>query len=91
MLPGVTGLLDELARHDHPMVGLLTGNLRDGAVVLSVRDDGRGITEREAAARRMGLGGMHERALLIGGELTVRPCQHGGTEVRLAVPVRETG
>ena len=35
----------------------------------------------------MGLGGMHERALLVGGELTVRRCDHGGTEVRLAVPL----
>jgi two-component system, NarL family, sensor histidine kinase UhpB len=83
--------LTNVARHAQARNVNLALNLRDGAVVLSVRDDGRGITEREAAARRMGLGGMHERALLVGGELTVRPCQHGGTEVRLAVPVRETG
>jgi two-component system, NarL family, sensor histidine kinase UhpB len=66
-------------------------SVRDGAVVLSVRDDGRGITRREAAARRMGLGGMHERALLVGGPLTVRCREDGGTEVRLAVPVKESG
>lgn len=32
VLPGVVALLDELRRHDHPLIGLLTGNLRDGAM-----------------------------------------------------------
>jgi two-component system, NarL family, sensor histidine kinase UhpB len=81
--------LTNVARHAEARNVRLALNLEDAAVVLVVRDDGRGITEREAAARRMGLGGMHERALLVGGQLTVRRCDHGGTEVRLAVPIRE--
>jgi phosphoglycolate phosphatase len=32
VLPGVTELLDELAALEHPLVGLLTGNVRDGAM-----------------------------------------------------------
>jgi two-component system, NarL family, sensor histidine kinase UhpB len=83
--------LTNVARHAQARNVNLALNVRDGTVVLSVRDDGRGITEREAAARRMGLGGMHERALLVGGDLIVRRCEYGGTEVRLAVPVRESG
>jgi len=83
--------LTNVARHAQARNVNLALNVHDGAVVLSVRDDGRGISQREAAGRRMGLGGMHERALLVGGELTVRPCEDGGTEVRLAVPVREPG
>lgn len=31
VLPGVVALLDELQRHAHPLVGLLTGNLQEGA------------------------------------------------------------
>ncbi len=31
LMPGVTGLLDALERHDRVLVGLLTGNLRSGA------------------------------------------------------------
>jgi two-component system, NarL family, sensor histidine kinase UhpB len=81
--------LTNVARHAEARNVSLALNLDDGAVVLIVRDDGRGITEREAAGRRMGLGGMHERALLVGGQLTVRRCDQGGTEVRLAVPLRE--
>ena len=60
----------------------------DGTVTLRVRDDGRGITDREAAGRSMGLGGMQERAMLVGGDLRVGRRAEGGTEVRLDVPVR---
>ncbi|HEX6962164.1 MAG TPA: haloacid dehalogenase-like hydrolase [Lacipirellula sp.] len=31
VLPGVVELLDELQRHERPLVGLLTGNLQEGA------------------------------------------------------------
>ena len=79
--------LTNVARHAEARDVSLALDLDDAAVVLIVRDDGRGITRREVASRRMGLGGMHERALLVGGELTVRRCDHGGTEVRLAVPL----
>ena len=83
--------LTNVARHAQARNVNLALNVRDGTVVLSVRDDGRGITKREANGRRLGLGGMHERALLVGGQLTVQRCDHGGTEVRLEVPVRESG
>jgi two-component system sensor histidine kinase UhpB len=59
---------------------------RNGAVVLEVRDDGRGITEEQASGEGVGLGGMRERALLVGGRLTVRRGTEGGTVVRLEVP-----
>ncbi len=55
-----------------------------GNVVLAVRDDGRGLP---AARSGSGLGGMHERALLIGAQLDVRSTDGAGTEVVLAVPV----
>ena len=60
-------------------------------LTLRVRDDGRGITAEEAAGRSMGLGGMHERALLVGGTLSVAQCAEGGTEVRLVVPLAAGG
>ena len=55
-------------------------------VELVVADDGRGLRSApESSGRR----GMRERALLVGGLLTVRsPGSAGGTEVRLRVPVR---
>src|SRR3954447_19318595 len=57
----------------------------DGGVELSVADDGRGFAFEESE-RGLGLGGMRERALLIGGELTIESRPGAGTTVRLAVP-----
>jgi two-component system sensor histidine kinase UhpB len=57
----------------------------DGHVLLSVADDGRGLPQRR---REGGLGGMRERAMLIGAELEVRSRDGRGTEIRLTVPVR---
>lgn len=55
-----------------------------GAVRLLVRDNGKGIRR---AAEGAGIQGMRERALLIGADLVVGGGPHGGTDVRLDVPV----
>jgi len=59
----------------------------DDAVVLEVRDDGEGA-EPEQLLSSYGVRGMRERALLIGGALSVSSQPDGGTEVTLAVPVK---
>ena len=60
----------------------------DGGVLLVVRDDGVGLppnAERDSA----GLRGMRERALLVGGNMTITAARTGGTEVRLHLPSNE--
>jgi two-component system sensor histidine kinase UhpB len=57
---------------------------RPGAVSLQVSDDGRGIPTETAGA---GIRGMRERAIFVGGMLTVGPGPDGGAEVRLDVPL----
>lgn len=57
----------------------------DGGVGLEVSDDGRGFAFEESE-RGLGIGGMRERALLIGGELTIESRPDRGTTVRLTVP-----
>jgi two-component system sensor histidine kinase UhpB len=57
----------------------------DDAVVLSVRDDGRGL---DGAPPGHGIGGMRERAVLVGARLSVADRRRGGVEVRLELPVR---
>lgn len=58
----------------------------DGAgVLLEVSDDGRGFAFDESE-RGLGIGGMRERALLIGADLTIESRPGHGTTVRLAVP-----
>lgn len=54
-------------------------------VVLEVADDGRGFAFDESQ-RGLGIGGMRERALLIGAELTIESRPGHGTTVRLRVP-----
>ncbi|MER7825654.1 sensor histidine kinase [Streptomyces sp. NPDC096097] len=55
----------------------------DGAVLLLVRDNGRGIG---AAGEGAGIQGMRERALLIGADLAIGSGPTGGTDVQLDVP-----
>lgn len=59
---------------------------RDGAVVLTVRDDGCGI-EPGHLRSATGVAGMRERALLVGGSLNVSGSPANGTDVQLRVPV----
>ncbi len=55
-----------------------------------VRDDGKGIAPEVLRAGskqgHFGLGGMRERAALVGGKLAVRSATDGGTEVDFSVP-----
>jgi signal transduction histidine kinase len=57
---------------------------------VQVRDDGKGIAPEVLRAGEkqghFGLGGMHERAELVGGKLTVRSGPAGGTEVEFSAP-----
>lgn len=54
-------------------------------VELEVADDGRGFAF-EQSERGLGIGGMRERALLVGGDLTIESRPGEGTTVRLSVP-----
>ena len=63
---------------------------QDGEVVLRVRDDGRGLPA-ELPKGTAGLGGMRERALLVGGRLAIRSQPEHGTEVTLEGDGRRGG
>ncbi|WP_121749871.1 sensor histidine kinase [Streptomyces sp. E2N166] len=56
----------------------------DGAVTLTIADDGRGI---EAACEGAGIRGMRERALLVGAALDITSAPGAGTRIRLTAPV----
>jgi two-component system sensor histidine kinase UhpB len=78
--------LNNAVRHadaDHVQVEL---RREDGQVELSVRDDGRGFTFDETG-RGLGIGGMRERALLVGGKFQIESRRGVGTRVRLEVPI----
>jgi len=58
-------------------------------VTLTVRDDGRGITEKELTdGESLGLMGMRERAHTLGGSVTFEGHPNGGTSVTTRIPRR---
>jgi two-component system, NarL family, sensor histidine kinase UhpB len=60
----------------------------DDEIELTVADDGRGFSF-DQANRGLGVGGMRERALLVGGRLDVESRPELGTRIRLRVPIGE--
>ncbi len=81
--------LSNAARHSGAAQVRVRLEHSDGAVELSVADDGRGFTF-DQASRGLGLAGMRERALLVNGDLRVESRPEVGTNVRLRVPIGVT-
>ncbi|MGW1835249.1 HAMP domain-containing sensor histidine kinase [Streptomyces sp. NPDC002067] len=80
--------LTNTARHADARTVELTLRQKPGAVVLEVRDDGRGMGRAREGA---GLRGMRERALFIEAGLDIGPAPTGGLAVRLTVPLPGEG
>jgi two-component system, NarL family, sensor histidine kinase UhpB len=78
--------LSNAVRHsDASRVSVTLRRREDGGVSLQVTDDGRGFAFDESEGG-LGIAGMRERALLIGGELTIESRPGHGTTVHLTVP-----
>ncbi|MGI8825125.1 MAG: sensor histidine kinase [Chloroflexota bacterium] len=69
-------------------------SVRRGAIRLVVEDDGRGFDPGSVPAPtregRLGLYGMHERAALLGGRLSIAAAPGGGTRVEVVLPLKAT-
>jgi len=81
--------LTNVARHSgatHVEIGLERSN---GAICLTVRDDGRGIDGSRTNGRGMGMIGMRARARSAGGDLTVQSRPGEGVAIEVRVPVSD--
>ena len=59
----------------------------NGDLILEVGDNGQGISEEQLSAKTsLGILGMRERVLLLGGTLTIRGTPGKGTIVRVVIP-----
>lgn len=84
--------LNNVRKHARATRVITTIELGNGAVQLVVHDDGIGfkpptLSEHPAAASKLGLIGMHERARLLGGTLEIESAPGKGTRVLVNVPV----
>jgi two-component system sensor histidine kinase UhpB len=78
--------LTNVLRHAEASHCLVKIHSQDGRVELRVSDDGRGMPGR-IEGESIGIEGMRERALLVGGSLAIEPRADSGTTVRLTVPL----
>jgi two-component system, NarL family, sensor histidine kinase UhpB len=79
--------LTNIVRHAQASQALVTLQGVDGGLRLVVRDDGRGLDPHGHDGA--GISGMRERAMLVGGRVTVTSAAGKGTEVRFDVPKPE--
>ena len=79
--------LTNVARHADARRVELSLERRDDQVLLTISDDGRGLS-REALGSSHGIRGMRERAMLVDGQISIRGEPDRGTQVRLSIPVR---
>ncbi|HEV8434001.1 MAG TPA: ATP-binding protein [Thermoanaerobaculia bacterium] len=82
--------LTNVLRHAYATRVELRMRIRERALLVEIRDDGRGITSAEAAsAESFGMLGMRERATMAGGTLEVAGVEGRGTIVSVQIPIAE--
>lgn len=84
--------LTNIARHAAATSVSVELSERDGAVALTIEDDGRGFTVGSPeASRGHGLSGMRERAELLGGSLSITSKPGAGTRLCAELPLARAG
>ena len=80
--------LANVARHAHATIVNVSLQNEASSLVLTVKDNGRGIRDREISDRKsLGLLGMRERASILGGELNVCGTSKEGTTLKVQIPL----
>ncbi|WP_049560056.1 sensor histidine kinase [Nonomuraea sp. SBT364] len=79
----VSEALANVAKHSGASRARVTGHVRDGTLVIEVRDDGRGGAD---PARGTGLTGLADRLAVVDGRLSVRSPAGGPTLLRVEIP-----
>ncbi len=80
--------LTNVARHAQATQVSITLRIDTKELRLEIIDNGKGIKSANLDdPKSLGLLGMNERAMLLGGEVDIRPGAQGGTVVRLQIPI----
>ena len=84
--------LTNVARHADATQVEMRLDKENGDLILEVRDNGKGIREEQLSAKTsLGILGMRERVLLLGGTLTISGTPGKGTTVRVLIPGSSQG
>jgi signal transduction histidine kinase len=87
--------LSNVARHSGATSVTVTLARRDGELVLTVRDDGKGLGEgrpaEEQLRSRTGVLGMRERVATLGGSVELSDPEEGGAELVVRLPTAAAG
>jgi signal transduction histidine kinase len=82
--------LTNVARHARATRVTVRLAQEDGTLSLEVRDNGGGLREEQLAGRSLGILGMRERAILLGGEFSIGSTLENGTTVTVRIPEANT-
>ena len=81
--------LTNVRKHADATVVRVSAAVEQGALHLTIVDNGRGFRPTETSGDGVGVQGMRERARLMGGDLRIVSEPSGGTAVDLVVPLDE--
>ena len=82
--------LTNVARHAHATHVSINFTLERSCLILEVTDNGIGISDAQIGnIKSLGLLGMKERALIFGGDLTIRGVAGKGTNLKLKIPTSD--
>lgn len=81
--------LTNVVRHANASAVEIKLEVEDGSLRLQVKDNGRGITDSEmSGGTSLGLLGMRERALIVGGKIDIEGSPNQGTTVSILIPLK---
>jgi len=79
--------LENVLKHANATESSLTISCRNHIFTMIIRDNGEGFQLHDAEVNdRLGLTGMHERAAVLGGSLSISSTPEDGTEIQLEIP-----
>jgi PAS domain S-box-containing protein len=83
--------LTNVARHSSARNVWISLDWADSELTFRIRDDGKGFSKQATkGTKTLGILGMKERALMMGGRLDIRNEEAGGLTLEVTVPVKKT-
>lgn len=82
--------LTNVVRHANATKVKITLKQNNGDLILQVKDNGKGITEKQLSSpKSIGLIGMRERVTFLGGRLKITGDRNKGTTVTVSIPMND--